>query len=54
MGGDAMDCRYRQNNNQTDEHCKPPRATVHLAPNWIIYRKNRHAGSAINAMIMII
>lgn len=54
MGAGAMDCRYRQNDSQANKHCKPPRATVHLAPNWIIYQKNRHAGFAINAMIVII
>jgi hypothetical protein len=35
----ASEFRHRQNDSQANEHCKPPRATVHLTPNWIIYQK---------------
>jgi hypothetical protein len=39
MGAGAIDCRHRQNDSQADKHCKPPRANIHLTPNWTIHEK---------------
>ena len=39
VGASMIDFRHWQNDSQTNEHCKPPRANVHLTPNWIIYEK---------------
>jgi hypothetical protein len=39
VGASVIEFRHRQNDSQANEHCKPPRATVHLTPNWITYQK---------------